>query len=88
MNRVAISPADLWSTNVNLVRGDPYGGSLALDQNFLWRAPHRTPVKGVWHGGASTHPRPGLGGGSGVLVAQQLLEPPLTKRIASRFSRA
>jgi phytoene dehydrogenase-like protein len=85
--RVAISPADLWSTNVNLVRGDPYGGSLALDQSFLWRAPHRTPVKGVWHVGASTHPGPGLGGGSGALVAQQLLEPPLPQRIASRFTR-
>ena len=31
--------------------------------------------------------RPGLGGGSGALVAQQLLEQPLTKRLASRFSR-
>ena len=55
----SLSPADLWSANVNLVRGDPYGGSLALDQNFLWRAPHRTPVKGIWHVGASTHPGPG-----------------------------
>jgi phytoene dehydrogenase-like protein len=87
LNRVVLSPADLWSTNVNLVRGDPYGGSLALDQSFLWRAPHRTPVKGIWHVGASTHPGPGLGGGSGALVAQQLLEPPLPQRIAARFRR-
>jgi phytoene dehydrogenase-like protein len=85
LERVCLSPADLWSANVNLVRGDPYGGSLALDQNFLWRAPHRTPVKGVWHVGASTHPGPGLGGGSGALVAQQLLEPPLAKRVISRL---
>ncbi|MGZ4334588.1 MAG: phytoene desaturase family protein [Gaiellaceae bacterium] len=84
LKRVCLSPADLWSANMNLVRGDPYGGSLALDQNFLWRAPHRTPVKGVWHVGASTHPGPGLGGGSGALVAQQLLEPPLAKRLLSR----
>ncbi|HEU5362836.1 MAG TPA: hypothetical protein VFU56_05805, partial [Gaiellaceae bacterium] len=70
------------------VRGDPYGGSLALDQNFLWRSPHRTPVNGVWHVGASTHPGPGLGGGSGALVAQQLLEPPLHQRVAARFARA
>jgi phytoene dehydrogenase-like protein len=85
LERVCLSPADLWSANVNLVHGDPYGGSLALDQSFLWRAPHRTPVKGVWHVGASTHPGPGLGGGSGALVAQQLLEPPLARRVVSRL---
>jgi phytoene dehydrogenase-like protein len=87
LERVCLSPADLWSANVNLVHGDPYGGSLALDQNFVWRAPHRTPVKGVWHVGASTHPGPGLGGGSGALVAQQLLEPPLPRRLLSRMQR-
>ncbi|HEY0417583.1 MAG TPA: NAD(P)/FAD-dependent oxidoreductase, partial [Gaiellaceae bacterium] len=87
LKRVSISPADLWSANVNLVEGDPYGGSLSLDQSFAWRAPHRTPVKGVWHVGASTHPGPGLGGGSGAIVAQQLLEPPLPQRLAARFRR-
>jgi phytoene dehydrogenase-like protein len=44
-------------------------------------------VKGVWHVGASTHPGPGLGGGSGALVAQQLLEPPLPRRLLSRVQR-
>jgi phytoene dehydrogenase-like protein len=83
--RTVLSPADLQAANVNLVHGDPYGGSLALDQNFLWRAPHRTAVAGVWHVGASTHPGPGLGGGSGALVAQQLLEPPLRKRLAAKL---
>jgi phytoene dehydrogenase-like protein len=87
LQRVSLSPADLWAANINLVRGDPYGGSLALDQSFLWRAPHRTPVKGVWHVGASTHPGPGLGGGSGALVAQQLLEPPLPRKLLSRLQR-
>ena len=85
--RTALSPADLQSANINLVHGDPYGGSLALDQNFLWRSQHKTPVEKVWHIGASTHPGPGLGGGSGALVAAQLLEPSLPKRLASRFSR-
>ncbi len=83
--RTTLSPADLQTANVNLVHGDPYGGSLALDQNFLWRAPHRTVVPRVWQVGASTHPGPGLGGGSGALVAQQLLEPPLHKRLAAKF---
>jgi phytoene dehydrogenase-like protein len=87
LGRTVLSPADLWAANVNLVHGDPYGGSLALDQNFLWRAPHKTPVAGVWHIGASTHPGPGLGGGSGALVAAQLLEPPLAKRLTARFKR-
>ncbi len=85
--RTCLSPADLQAANVNLVHGDPYGGSLALDQNFLWRAPHRTPVANVWLVGASTHPGPGLGGGSGALVAQQLLEPPLAKRLAAKLKR-
>ena len=74
VKRVAMSPADLQDANVNLVHGDPYGGSLALDQNFLWRAQHKTPVDKVWLVGASTHPGPGLGGGSGTLVADELLK--------------
>ncbi len=82
--RTCLSPADLQAANINLVHGDPYGGSLTMDQSFLWRQPHKTKVPGVWHVGASTHPGPGLGGGSGALVAQQLLEPPLHQRLASR----
>jgi phytoene dehydrogenase-like protein len=87
--RTVLSPADLQAANVNLYHGDPYAGSLALDQNFLWRpfasSPgHTTPVEGLWHIGASTHPGPGLGAGSGTLVAKQLLEPPLPKRALRR----
>jgi phytoene dehydrogenase-like protein len=83
--RVVISPADLQAANINLQQGDPYSGSLALDQNFLWRpfpaSPgHTTAVDRLWHIGASTHPGPGLGAGSGTLVAKQLLEPPLPAR--------
>jgi phytoene dehydrogenase-like protein len=76
--RVTLSPADLQAANVNLHHGDPYSGSLALDQNLLWRPlparpGHATPVKGLWQIGASTHPGPGLGAGSGTLVARRLL---------------
>src|SRR5439155_158936 len=76
--RVTLSPADLQAANVNLHHGDPYSGSLALDQNLLWRPlparpGHATPVKGLWQIGASTHPGPGLGAGSGTLVAKRLL---------------
>src|SRR6185369_13104491 len=85
LGRTVLSPADLQSANVNLHHGDPYGGSLALDQNFLWRPlasqpGHKTPVENVWHIGASTHPGPGLGGGSGALVAAELLERSLPRR--------
>jgi phytoene dehydrogenase-like protein len=87
--RTALSPADLAAANPNLSHGDPYGGSLALDQNFLWRPfpaqpGHRTPVEALWHIGASTHPGPGLGAGSGTLVAQELLKPPALRRLLRR----
>ena len=91
LGRTVLSPADLESANVNLVHGDPYGGSLALDQNFIWRplgaAPgHRTFVEGVWHVGASTHPGPGLGAGSGTMVADGILEPAAPKRLAAKLA--
>jgi phytoene dehydrogenase-like protein len=75
--RRVLSPADLQALNCNLVGGDPYGGDCSLDQSFLWRPlrsvrNHETPVKRLWHIGASTHPGPGLGGGSGFHLAQVL----------------
>jgi phytoene dehydrogenase-like protein len=75
--RKAYSPADLEAMNVNLVGGDPYGGFCGIDQFFLWRpfhtsVNHTTPVAKLYHIGASTHPGPGLGGGSGYLVAKAL----------------
>jgi phytoene dehydrogenase-like protein len=92
LDRAVLSPADLQAANANLVHGDPYGGSLALDQNFVWRPfggqpGHRTPVERLWHIGASTHPGPGLGAGSGTLVAQQLLEPSAPVRLARKIVR-
>jgi phytoene dehydrogenase-like protein len=78
IGRAVLSPADLERANVNLVGGDPYSGSLTLDQSFLWRPlsgrpGHSTHLEGLWHIGASTHPGPGLGGGSGTIVARRLL---------------
>ena len=75
--RKAYSPADLEAMNVNLVGGDPYGGYCGLDQFFLWRPfaasnNHATSTPGVYWIGASTHPGPGLGGGSGFLLANAL----------------
>lgn len=80
VGRRAYSPADLEALNCNLVGGDPYSGVCSPDQ-FFWLRPfagshgaraHRTPLSNVFHVGASTHPGPGLGAGSGFMVAQQL----------------
>lgn len=75
--RRAYSPADLAAMNVNLVGGDPYGGHCGVDQFFIWRPfAHSTngegTIRGLIHIGASTHPGPGLGGGSGFNAAKRL----------------
>lgn len=77
INRVILSPKDLELSNVNLVGGDPYSGMASIDQLLIWRPTskyrnHKTPVKNLYHIGASTHPGPGLGGVSGYLVSQQI----------------
>jgi len=77
VGRAVQSPADLARMNINLVGGDPYSGACSLDQFGLWRPlpgvkDHRTPVPHLWHIGASTHPGPGLGGASGLHVANRL----------------
>lgn len=89
-----IDPANLAAANPNAERGDPYCGSAELDQNLLWRpgprtGRHRTAVRGLWHIGAATHPGPGLGGGSGHLVARSIIDHarPLPSRLARRPRR-
>lgn len=90
MKRVVLSPADLEAANVNFVGGDIYSGSCALDQNLVWRPRpelpgHATPVKGLYHIGASTHPGPGLGAGSGTIVAKEILRRSLPRRALDRL---
>src|SRR4051812_2372291 len=90
LKRVSLSPADLQAANVNLRHGDPYGGALTLDQNFLWRpfpeSPgHATPVERLYQIGASTWPGPGLGAGSGTIVAEELLRPPPGERALAKL---
>jgi len=77
LHRKSYSPGDLEAMNMNLVGGDPYGGFCGVDQFFLWRpfkssVNHRTHIANLYHIGASTHPGPGLGGGSGFLLASSL----------------
>ncbi|HCP00959.1 MAG TPA: FAD-dependent oxidoreductase, partial [Rhodospirillaceae bacterium] len=54
-----------------------YGGACSIDQFFLWRpfvgsVNATTSIRKLHHIGASTHPGPGLGGGSGFNVAKAL----------------
>ena len=75
--RRAYSPADLEALNPNLVGGDPYGGACTVDQFFIWRpfatsVNDTTGIRGLHHIGASTHPGPGLAGGSGYNLARRL----------------
>lgn len=77
-HRVVLSPKELERINVNLVGGDPYSGHCGIQQFFLWRPlkalkNHETPVRNLYHIGASTHPGPGLAGNSGYMVARGLL---------------
>ncbi|MFC7340506.1 phytoene desaturase family protein [Saccharopolyspora griseoalba] len=74
-----IAPPQLAEHNPNAIGGDPYGGSAELDQSYLWRplpsaGNHRTPISGLWHIGAATHPGAGLGGESGWTAARSLLK--------------
>jgi phytoene dehydrogenase-like protein len=90
LRRVALSPEDIAAANANMPGGDIYSGSCAFDQNLLWRPRpglpgHRTYVEGLWHIGASTHPGPGLGAGSGTLVAKELLRTSMGQRIRERI---
>jgi len=76
-SRRAYSPADLEQLNMNLVGGDPYGGGCSIDQYFIWRpfpqsVNNSTRFRNLHHIGASTHPGPGLGGGSGYNLAKRL----------------
>ncbi|MBA2474945.1 MAG: NAD(P)/FAD-dependent oxidoreductase [Actinobacteria bacterium] len=92
ITRVVMSPADMEAANVNWVGGDIYAGSCALDQNLLWRPKpglpgHGTAVDRLFHIGASTHPGPGLGAGSGYLAAKALLRPGPVRRALGRLPR-
>lgn len=75
--REVLSPSDLQAMNINLVGGDPYSGHCGMQQFFFWRplkslSNHATTVRKLYHIGASSHPGPGLGGGSGYMVAKHL----------------
>ena len=83
LGRTCLSPADLQAANVNLVHGDPYGGSLALDQSFLWRARRRTPVANGC-GTSARRPIPGRGSAAGRARSWRLSCSRIRSRSGSR----
>ncbi len=77
LHRVAWTPPDL-EERFGLTEGAPTHGELALDQILFMRpvagwGRYATPVRGLYLGGAGTHPGPGILGGSGWLAARRLL---------------
>ncbi|MEI6945634.1 NAD(P)/FAD-dependent oxidoreductase [Paraflavisolibacter sp. H34] len=73
-----ITPDHLAAFNPNLGPGDPYSGAHDLAQSYVLRPlpgqpGHRTFVPNLYQTGAGTWPGHGVNGGSGYIVAQQLL---------------
>ena len=76
-HRAAWSPADL-ERSFGLYQGAASHGELALDQILFMRpvpgwGRHSTPIRGLYLGGAGTHPGPGVLGGAGWLAARRLM---------------
>ena len=87
--RIVLGPNEIEAMNKNLVGGDPYAGDCRVDQYAPWRplsaaTGHKTFLDGLWHIGASTHPGPGLGGGSGFMVAKRLTQRTFIERVLRR----
>jgi phytoene dehydrogenase-like protein len=83
LGRHVVSPEDLARYNPNSGPGDPYGGSMELAQSYLFRPlpgqpSHQTALPNVFLVGAGTWPGGGVNGGSGYIVAHQLLTPART----------
>jgi len=78
LGRACRSPQGLERENPSMVGGDLGGGSFELDQQFVFRpAPelcrYRTPLRGLYLAGSSTHPGPGVHGVSGDGAARAVL---------------
>jgi phytoene dehydrogenase-like protein len=77
LHRVTWSPLDL-EERFGIHHGAGSHGELSLDQILFMRpvagwGRHRTPLAGLYLGGAGAHPGPGVLGGAGWLAAQRLL---------------
>ncbi|MCK9857468.1 NAD(P)/FAD-dependent oxidoreductase [Paenibacillus sp. ATY16] len=78
IDKSVVTPDTLARFNPNSGPGDPYGGSHDLAQSYLFsplpsQPGHRTEIPNLFMLGAATWPGHGINGGSGYIVAQQLL---------------
>ena len=81
------TPPDLEAENPNLVGGDLGAGSIAIDQQLVFRPVpgwfrYSTPVRGLYLCSASTHPGPGVHGMVGRACA---LRPPTTAAVLREY---
>ncbi len=77
LGRMALSPLDL-ERKLALVGGDIFHGQLGIDQLFsarpmLGHADYRSPIKGLFMCGSSTHPGGGVTGWPGHNAAREIL---------------
>jgi phytoene dehydrogenase-like protein len=77
LGRMALSPLDL-ERKLSLVGGDIFHGQLGIDQLFsarpmLGHADYRSPIKGLFMCGSSTHPGGGVTGWPGHNAAREIL---------------
>jgi phytoene dehydrogenase-like protein len=88
--RAIRSPRTTEVENPSMVGGDLGGGTMELDQQLVFRpspqlSRYRTPVKGLYVAGASTHPGGAVHGMSGRAAARALLrDRRLRRRTAPR----
>jgi phytoene dehydrogenase-like protein len=74
VHRAVLSPPDV-EQQFGLTEGALTQGELTLDQILFMRpvpglARYQAPVRGLYLGGAGTHPGPGILGGAGLLAAR------------------
>jgi phytoene dehydrogenase-like protein len=82
--RLVLTPRDLES-RFNITEGAVTGGEITLDQILFMRpvagwGQYATPIRGLYLGGAGTHPGPGVLGASGLLAARRMLAARRKKR--------
>ncbi len=87
LHRQVLTPADIERT-IGLSEGNIFQGELALQQLFFQRpvarwSGYRTPIRGYYHCGASTHPGGGVMGAAGRLAAMRILADGNPARAAS-----
>jgi len=75
--RKVLTPTDLERYNANLIKGDSLGGSHHPAQFFFLRplpgwTGHKAPIENLFICGSGTWPGGGVGGGSGLMVANLL----------------